>query len=106
VRLAGGPAARDLHSSPPRRSSDLPPPAPPAAGEDDADPGRRLLLRRGAAIAAGLIATGAAGWGVHRAYRPPTVHRLDVPLPRLDPRDRKSTRLNSSHVKRSYAVFC
>ncbi|MFS8499231.1 MAG: metallophosphoesterase, partial [Micromonosporaceae bacterium] len=22
----------------------------------------------------------------HRAYRPPTVHRLDVPLPRLDPR--------------------
>jgi len=63
-----------------------PPPAPPAAGEDDADPGRRLLLRRGAAIAAGLIATGAAGWGVHRAYRPPTVHRLDVPLPRLDPR--------------------
>src|SRR5207342_1227489 len=29
------------------------------------------------------------------------------PAPRADPRaDRKSTRLNSSHVKISYAVFC
>src|SRR5690606_41023000 len=27
-------------------------------------------------------------------------------LPRLIAADRKSTRLNSSHVKRSYAVFC
>src|SRR5690606_41864130 len=26
--------------------------------------------------------------------------------PRASPRDRKSTRLNSSHVKISYAVFC
>src|SRR5690606_40444041 len=26
--------------------------------------------------------------------------------PKLEPRDRKSTRLNSSHVKISYAVFC
>src|SRR5690606_41041312 len=32
----------------------------------------------------------------------------DLPTPVLDPepRDRKSTRLNSSHVKISYAVFC
>src|SRR5690606_41892503 len=32
-----------------------------------------------------------------------------APKPRLlplSPRDRKSTRLNSSHVKTSYAVFC
>src|SRR5690606_41801730 len=28
------------------------------------------------------------------------------PLPARPPRDRKSTRLNSSHVKISYAVFC
>src|SRR6266511_4894144 len=34
--------------------------------------------------------------------RPPLGHRLD---PVLD-QDRKSTRLNSSHVKISYAVFC
>src|SRR5690606_40937118 len=27
-------------------------------------------------------------------------------LPRRDARDRKSTRLNSSHVKISYAVYC
>src|SRR5207253_9673727 len=37
---------------------------------------------------------------------------VDAPLPLLaldevaDPRDRKSTRLNSSHVAISYAVFC
>src|SRR5690606_41887085 len=32
---------------------------------------------------------------------------LPPPLPRPEPdRDRKSTRLNSSHVKISYAVFC
>src|SRR5207249_7523077 len=40
---------------------------------------------------------------------------LPVPVPRtytylipadLEPRDRKSTRLNSSHVSISYAVFC
>src|SRR6266513_4244190 len=31
-------------------------------------------------------------------------HRVDPARPR--PRDRKSTRLNSSHVSISYAVFC
>src|SRR5690606_41684920 len=30
----------------------------------------------------------------------------EVPARRRPPRDRKSTRLNSSHVKISYAVFC
>src|SRR5215510_16192382 len=34
--------------------------------------------------------------------RPPTADRR----PRLAARDRKSTRLNSSHVAISYAVFC
>src|SRR5690349_22950070 len=29
-----------------------------------------------------------------------------TPLPELTPGDRKSTRLNSSHVEISYAVFC
>src|SRR5690606_39998299 len=32
--------------------------------------------------------------------------RQQSPLPRQRCRDRKSTRLNSSHVKISYAVFC
>src|SRR5690606_39766215 len=32
--------------------------------------------------------------------------RIGIDLDRLLLRDRKSTRLNSSHVKNSYAVFC
>src|SRR5207302_10487174 len=35
----------------------------------------------------------------------PQRHQLE-PEPRCDRLDRKSTRLNSSHVKISYAVFC
>jgi hypothetical protein len=50
------------------------------------DPERRLLLRRGAAIAAGLAAVGVSGYGMSRAYGPPKVTRLAVPLARLDPR--------------------
>src|SRR3989442_11370251 len=34
-----------------------------------------------------------------------SVHSWNAPIPRF-PRDRKSTRLNSSHVRISYAVFC
>src|SRR5690606_40895185 len=33
-------------------------------------------------------------------------HRLTLRLPSAPDADRKSTRLNSSHVKISYAVFC
>lgn len=54
--------------------------------EPDHDPGRRLLLRRGAAITAGLVAVGVTGFGVARAYSPPRVRRVAVPLARLDPR--------------------
>src|SRR5690606_41394776 len=79
----------DLHSFPTRRSSDLRP-----------------------------------GTAVHREQRGlhrPAVHRqrdpllgqprhprrrIDRPDPDGAPADRKSTRLNSSHVKISYAVFC
>jgi hypothetical protein len=50
------------------------------------DQSRRRLLRQGAAIAAGVAAAGIGGYGVSRAYRPPTVKRLVVPLARLDPR--------------------
>src|SRR5690606_40545768 len=32
--------------------------------------------------------------------------RVDLPRERVEVGDRKSTRLNSSHVKISYAVFC
>src|SRR5437667_11958525 len=44
------------------------------------------VLRCAGGVAAGL-GVGALGW-------------------RLEPRDRKSTRLNSSHITISYAVFC
>src|SRR5699024_12861858 len=41
------------------------------------------------------------GLNLHLAHRP----AVDVP-PQIDHADRKSTRLNSSHVSISYAVFC
>lgn len=50
------------------------------------DPDRRLLLRRTAAVAAGVVAVGTSGYGIWRAYAPPSVTRLQVPLRRLDRR--------------------
>src|SRR5690606_41467226 len=77
---------RDLHSFPTRRSSDLihrgpvPPRSATAAGRPAGSCLRRRgpVGRRGPADASGRTAS----------------------------LDRKSTRLNSSHVKISYAVFC
>src|SRR5690606_11124677 len=57
---------------------------------------------RAESVLAGIQAAGDAQWVlVHDAARP-CLHQDD--LSRL--LDRKSTRLNSSHVKISYAVFC
>src|SRR6266403_4619425 len=42
-------------------------------------------------------------WSGPPASRPPAAHRAGPGRPRPD---RKSTRLNSSHVEISYAVFC
>src|SRR5690606_42150897 len=99
------PLPRDLHSFPTRRSSDLGArldelvPAQGAArrrgdaGNASADPDARPQgadMKRAPIIVLALL-VGAAGlwWLFFRA-----------------PPDRKSTRLNSSHVKISYAVFC
>src|SRR5699024_11614580 len=41
-----------------------------------------------------------------RARCPTPCPRAALPTPAPHPRDRKSTRLNSSHVSISYAVFC
>src|SRR5690606_20444711 len=41
-----------------------------------------------------------------RVARDLTEHETAIDQPRERRRDRKSTRLNSSHVKSSYAVFC
>src|SRR5690606_40789121 len=86
---------RDLHSFPTRRSSDL-------GG------------RRAARGARGAPCRGRArGRGRSRPEgRPPPLRRRGRSLPRrraqvrTAAQDRKSTRLNSSHVKISYAVFC
>src|SRR5690606_41411954 len=93
------PSPRALHSFPTRRSSDLPdqhrdredrvdaersPPVEPARIELDHARRERRLQRRALLVATAL----------RRRRRSPEL------------RDRKSTRLNSSHVKISYAVFC
>src|SRR5207302_10307986 len=78
---------RDLHSFPTRRSSDL-----------LNVQARRLSYRQAHVLSRGL----AESWRTHAdlvsAWR--QIEKLICAI------DRKSTRLNSSHVKRSYAVFC
>src|SRR5439155_24363258 len=79
---------RNLHSYPTRRSSDL-----------RATPGHRHAAGR-SAVRCGRDRRG--------SVRPATaVSRRSAMPPRTAERpDRKSTRLNSSHVGISYAVFC
>src|SRR3989442_6277047 len=55
---------------------------------------RRVLFLSGAALASGLL-----------TWYPGSDARTD-PVLLSSLRDRKSTRLNSSHVRISYAVFC
>src|SRR3712207_7461917 len=72
------------------------------------------LFRSAGQLAARLLAAaGGPGGGPVRAGRPRRVHRRAgerVPVGggagRAGLRDRKSTRLNSSHANISYAVFC
>src|SRR5207249_6980794 len=76
-------ALRDLHSFPTRRSSDLFGRRPPACQET------RRLARF-----------------TRSARRAVSGECPRMPVPLLAIQDRKSTRLNSSHVSISYAVFC
>src|SRR5690606_40916717 len=97
-RLAGH---RGLHSFPTRRSSDLGPGL--AEGHARAHAGR-----------SNLVVVGALDTVPPPRRAPGDVTTLlyieDYERARArylrDPSDRKSTRLNSSHVKISYAVFC
>ncbi|SCL22502.1 hypothetical protein GA0070616_2549 [Micromonospora nigra] len=59
------------------------PPAADAVAGQDHDPARRLLLARGAAIFAGLTATGLTGYGVRTALGPPVLDRVQIPLAKL-----------------------
>src|SRR5690606_40790602 len=72
---------RDLHSFPTRRSSDL----------------LQRRLNHRVRIFRHFLAMFAVGVGGDIIHRPRTIERNQ---------DRKSTRLNSSHVKISYAGFC
>src|SRR5690606_41209975 len=45
-------------------------------------------------------------WAIHRDGHPPVIVDTGFSESAGAARDRKSTRLNSSHVKISYAVFC
>src|SRR5690606_41947389 len=97
-------ASRDLPSFPTRRSSDLAVPEERAQHQvpDRTDLGQRVpdLLQSGEIDrdAAGVAPDLGGDLGGALAVAPGHDHLLAP--------DRKSTRLNSSHVKISYAVFC
>src|SRR5436309_10749167 len=79
----------NLHSFPTRRSSDLPPSH------------ARVNTAHAARNEPATVGT-ATQWA-RRPMRSPRRMLTSAPA---SGRDRKSTRLNSSHVKISYAVFC
>src|SRR5690606_40782179 len=96
---------RDLHSFPTRRSSDLSAPD------------------RLSRVSSGMRELASPGKSARSSNGPPSLYenillsaQIQIPPLRFRPtrtwsagrarRDRKSTRLNSSHVKISYAVFC
>src|SRR5690606_39390852 len=88
--LYGAARHRDLHSFPTRRSSDL-----PTEGLGEWASARRLL---GFGRAPRIVRVGEA-WHVGALL-------IADDAVYATGEDRKSTRLNSSHVKNSYAVFC
>src|SRR5207253_4259258 len=94
-------ANRDLHAIPTRRSSDL-------TGE------RKPMTADDQVCVSGLLESGAALSIHYRGGRSRGTNLLweingtegDLQLTAAGGQDRKSTRLNSSHVAISYAVFC
>src|SRR5690606_39300774 len=97
---ARAPAPRRLHSFPTRRSSDL---GDPRFYESRITNPESRSLKLSAIPVAQLLQEAAGAAAGQR--RPPRV--LDLAAHQQQAHaDRKSTRLNSSHVKISYAVFC
>src|SRR3989442_2858283 len=70
---------------------------PTVAKKVSGDPGQVVdeLVRQTVPVAACALSTTAGNIG-----------SMLLPVPFASPADRKSTRLNSSHVRISYAVFC
>src|SRR5690606_41698661 len=96
-------ARRARHSFPTRRSSDLGAPAAARLRDERLPRGDRVAVL--AAEHPGVLLAFARQHAVVGVDRVPA--DLLAPLALLlGRRDRKSTRLNSSHVKISYAVFC
>src|SRR5690606_41305410 len=98
------PAHPDLHSFPTRRSSDLDPARRPP------DPHRLVEEALGAKQLQSLgldplCRQPLTSRQVAEQFRPCRPSHQHV-VNQLRVQDRKSTRLNSSHVKISYAVFC
>src|SRR5205807_4019291 len=103
--LHGSRGLRTLHPFPTRRSSDLPPGGAALGGRTEQQLGdlRRTL------DAQGLPAPGRGGQPRARGWPVPDREgelRADRTARREPGVDRKSTRLNSSHLVISYAVFC
>src|SRR5690242_21551880 len=87
---------RDLHSFPTRRSSDLGD-STAAAENPDEDPYAKRR-RGGRAVPDSAVPPSADGT--------PAAPQWQDPSTASGREDRKSTRLNSSHMSISYAVFC
>src|SRR5207302_10740629 len=96
--ISGTADHRDLHSFPTRRSSDL----------SLDTPGRARCAARTSAASFGLCGFPgtASGIGARSAPAGAGSPYGGAAGREFANRDRKSTRLNSSHVKISYAVFC
>src|SRR5690606_39611156 len=103
--LPRAPAARaHLDPFPTRRSSDL---AAHAELFLDPDGTPDSQLSRYSGLASGVPGTVAGLVHAQRHYGTLSLQRVMAPAIALAEKgDRKSTRLNSSHVKISYAVFC
>src|SRR5690606_42079405 len=103
--LHGAHSARSLHPFLTRRSSDL---ALTHGSDDGTEAGGRYLALAQREILQGQIAEigqGTLALGGHRLRRGTAAGAHEIGAHQF-PGDRKSTRLNSSHVKISYAVFC
>src|SRR5205085_8015168 len=97
---------RSLPSFPTRRSSDLTIMTPMSGGFDWLAVGD-VAEERVAASGPGILGGGAARLTAHAAaLRARTALVAKVGADEAGRRDRKSTRLNSSHSQISYAVFC
>src|SRR5690606_41313068 len=96
-----GPHRRTLHSVPTRRPSDLLTSSTARVLSKLLE--TPLMLRSTSACAEVLLVTATVSDRISRWSR---CGSSGAGRPEADLPDRKSTRLNSSHVKISYAVFC